>query len=121
MRAVAVAVADTIPTTGTASASARRKRDRRKARRGDAVRSRHLRIGGLLLALKEPPAHERRWAYGAGGEEMVAAALDRNLRADAVVLHDRAIPGSRANIDHIAVTPSGVQVVDTKVKSQGAV
>lgn len=30
------------------------------------------------------------------------------------VLHDRRIPGSRANIDHIAVTPTGVYVIDAK-------
>jgi Nuclease-related domain len=31
-----------------------------------------------------------------------------------VVLHDRAIPHRRANIDHIAVVASGVWVIDTK-------
>ncbi len=102
------------PGTGTAGASARREHDRRKTRREDEVRGKHPRLGGLLLALKEPPAHERRWAHGAGGEEMVAAVLDKQLRDDAIVLHDRAIPGSRANIDHIAITPSGVWVIDTK-------
>lgn len=30
------------------------------------------------------------------------------------VLHDRRIPGSKANIDHIAVCPGGVFVVDAK-------
>lgn len=30
------------------------------------------------------------------------------------VLHDRRIPGSRANIDHIAIAASGVWVIDTK-------
>jgi hypothetical protein len=30
------------------------------------------------------------------------------------MLHDRRMPGSRANIDHIAVAPSGVYVIDTK-------
>lgn len=30
------------------------------------------------------------------------------------MLHDRRIPGTRANIDHIAVAPSGVWVIDTK-------
>jgi hypothetical protein len=30
------------------------------------------------------------------------------------VLHDRCIPGTRANIDHIAVTPTGVFVIDAK-------
>jgi hypothetical protein len=35
-------------------------------------------------------------------------------------LHDRRIPGSRANIDHIAVAPSGVWVIDTK-RSKGKI
>src|SRR6266571_1114104 len=30
------------------------------------------------------------------------------------VLHDRRIPGSRANIDHIVVAPWGVFVIDAK-------
>ncbi len=30
------------------------------------------------------------------------------------VLHDRRIPGTRANIDHIAVAPGGVWVIDAK-------
>jgi Nuclease-related domain len=30
------------------------------------------------------------------------------------VLHDRRVPGSRANIDHIAVGPAGVFVIDAK-------
>jgi hypothetical protein len=32
-----------------------------------------------------------------------------------VSLHDRSIPGSRAIIDHIAIGPSGVYVIDTNV------
>ncbi len=31
-----------------------------------------------------------------------------------LLLHDRRIPGSRANIDHIAVGPAGVFVIDAK-------
>ncbi|WP_240987096.1 nuclease-related domain-containing protein [Arthrobacter sp. Soil736] len=30
------------------------------------------------------------------------------------VLHDRRIPGSKANIDHIAITPGGIWVIDAK-------
>jgi hypothetical protein len=30
------------------------------------------------------------------------------------LLHDRRRPGSRANIDHIAIAPSGVYVIDAK-------
>lgn len=45
---------------------------------------------------------------------MVGEALDRHCRPGVVVLHDRSIPGSKANIDHLAVTPTGVWVIDTK-------
>ncbi len=31
-----------------------------------------------------------------------------------VSLHDRRIPGTRANIDHLAITPWGVWVIDAK-------
>jgi hypothetical protein len=59
-------------------------------------------------------APEQRWAHGAGGEELVEAALAKRCGPDVVVLHDRALPRSRANIDHLAVAPSGVRVVDAK-------
>jgi hypothetical protein len=98
----------------TAGASARREHERRRARREAKVRARHPRLGGLLLALGEAPADERRWARGARGEEMVAEALDARCRPEVAVLHDRRIPGSRANIDHIAVGPGGVWVIDAK-------
>ena len=58
-------------------------------------------------------AQERRWATGGRGEEAVARALARSCPAVAM-LHDRCIPGQRANIDHIAVAASGVYVIDTK-------
>lgn len=66
-----------------------------------------------MLALGEPPAHERAWATGAEGERMVAEALARRC-PEVAVLHDRALARGRANIDHIAIAPSGVWVIDTK-------
>lgn len=44
----------------------------------------------------------------------VAKVLAKYLHEGVVVLHDRRIPHSPANIDHIAVAPSGVWVLDTK-------
>lgn len=35
-------------------------------------------------------------------------------KTGAIVLHDRRIPGGRTNIDHIAISPSGIFVVDAK-------
>ncbi len=40
--------------------------------------------------------------------------LDRAVAASGYVLHDRSVPGTRANLDHLVVVPSGVWVVDTK-------
>ncbi len=51
------------------------------------------------------------WATGADGEERVAEVLGQ---ADVVSLHDRRIPRTKANIDHIAIGPSGVFVIDAK-------
>ena len=99
---------------GTAGASARREHERRTANRERRVREQHPRVGGVLLALQDEPRHQQVWARGAGGEERVAAALAKRLDKGIVVLHDRRIPGSRANIDHIAIAPSGVWVIDSK-------
>src|SRR5215212_9270487 len=70
------------------------------------------RVGAFAARLSSGPAHERAWATGAAGEEENAARLERLLaEAPVSVLHDRHLPGQRANIDHIAIGPSGVTVV----------
>jgi hypothetical protein len=99
--------------TGTAGASGRREYERRRAKREEATRERHPRIGNLLLKFQNPPEHEKAWATGATGEEELAACLARRC-PEVIVLHDRRMPGSRANIDHLAVAPSGVHVIDAK-------
>ncbi|MEO5533707.1 MAG: nuclease-related domain-containing protein [Pseudolysinimonas sp.] len=54
------------------------------------------------------------WRRGAIGERLVGRALE-DLIVDGVrVVHDRRIPGSLANIDHIAIAATGVYVVDAK-------
>jgi len=98
---------------GTAGASARREHERRRANREGRVRERHPRIGNLLLKLQDAPEHEKAWATGAAGEEVLAASLAKRCR-DVLVLHDRRMPRSRANIDHLAIAPSGVHVIDAK-------
>lgn len=99
--------------TGTAGAGARREYERRRARRETRTRERHPLLAGLILALQAPPRSETAWAVGAAGEEELAASLARRC-PQAIVLHDRRMPRGRANIDHIAVAPSGVWVIDAK-------
>lgn len=47
------------------------------------------------------------------GEEAVASHLSKTCPG-VIVLHDRRMPRSRANIDHIAIAPRGVFVIDAK-------
>ncbi len=57
------------------------------------------------------------WQRGAAGERRTARVLGRLERFGYTVLHDLAIPYSRANIDHLVVGPTGVWVVDSKTYS----
>lgn len=99
---------------GVAGASARRELERRQARREQRVRAKHKRLGGLILAMSDDPQSTKAWGTGAAGEERVGARLDEAAGELLRVLHDRRVPRSTANIDHLAVTPAGVFVIDTK-------
>lgn len=98
---------------GTPGGSARREHERRRARREAKAREHHPRLGSLLLRVQSAPASEMAWETGAEGEEALAAHLAKTC-PDVLVLHDRRIPGRRTNIDHLAVAPSGVFVIDAK-------
>lgn len=54
----------------------------------------------------------RAWERGAEGEAIVGRVLDG--LPGVLTLHDRAMPGRSANIDHLAIAPTGVYVVDAK-------
>lgn len=105
---------DEAPAAGVAGAGARKMHARRKADREARVRARHPHTAGLRLALGTEPQHEAAWRTGAVGEELVAASLETRCSERVRFLHDRSIPDSRANIDHIAIAPSGVWVIDAK-------
>jgi hypothetical protein len=114
-----IAVEVTPQQQGNGGASAQREYDKRSARRDQRIREQHPRLGGLLLALSNEPTSTRVWAQGAAGERAVAAKLDALVGEHVVALHDRRMRRldgslSKANIDHIAVTPTGVWVIDAK-------
>jgi len=109
VRAPHLDVSDGVPGGG-----ARREYERRSAKREERVRANHPRVGGLLLALTADPQSTTAWARGAVGEERLGATLTRLAGPGLRVLHDRRIPKSRANIDHIVLCPTGVYVVDAK-------
>ena len=55
------------------------------------------------------------WRRGAAGERRTARRMARLERHGWVVLHDLAVPGSPANIDHLVIGPGGVFVIDSKL------
>lgn len=101
---------------GTAGGSARKKYDRLRERREKEVKRKlGETLGGAYLFFTSEPQSTRAWQTGASGEQRLAGFFEKELSGSAVVLHDRRIPRSRANIDHIVVAPSGVWVIDAKL------
>jgi hypothetical protein len=66
---------------------------------------------GLRFRVSQPT---RAWRDGARGERATARRLRRLEHHGYMVLHDLQVPGSQANLDHLAVGPAGVFVIDSK-------
>lgn len=110
---------DRTPNTGSAGASAHARSERLRQRRRQEAAARGQ-TARFLRALAGPSAYERRlmaeehsWATGGRGEQKLAQALASRCPG-VPLLHDRRIPQSRANIDHLAFAASGIYVIDTK-------
>ena len=54
------------------------------------------------------------WRQGAAGERRTARLLGPLERHGWAILHDLAVPGSTANLDHLVIGPGGVFVIDSK-------
>jgi Nuclease-related domain len=84
-------------------------------RSAPARRSSLRRRGRLLTVLEALSADSRdeaRWAQRAESEER-ARRLQTLLAGSGVrLLNDRRVPGARASIDHVAIGPRGVTVID---------
>lgn len=101
---------------GVPGASAHKEHQRRQAKREAQLEEKWGtgRLGRIAKALSDDPQTTRAWKEGAVGEERVAQILQERLGDQAVLLHDRKVPGTRGNIDHIAIGPSGVWFIDAK-------
>lgn len=77
-----------------------------------------LRLGSHV---RRADAQAARWAHGAAGEETTARLLAQLESAGWYVRHDLALPRSRANLDHVLVSPCGTTIVvlDTKAWHRG--
>lgn len=99
---------------GVAGSSARREYDRRKAMDEERLRQKWGKLGGIAVALSDENQSTKAWVTGAVGEERLGARLDSLVSESVAVLHDGRVPGTRADIDHIAITPGGIWVIDAK-------
>lgn len=99
---------------GVPGGSARREYQRRRANDEARIRRRWGPLGGVAVALSDEKQTTRAWAQGAAGEQALGNFLNRLASDEVALLHDCGVPGSRANIDHLAVTTAGVWVIDSK-------
>ena len=104
----------TLPTLSTAGASAQLMYERKHQRRAAQIDQKWGRLSGVVKFLSDDPQSTKAWAKGSEGERKLAAHLLQTVGDRAVMLHDRRIPGSRANIDHLIVAASAIWIVDAK-------
>jgi hypothetical protein len=101
---------------GQAGASALRKYERLRARREDHARQQLGGFGVFLSRVIDEPQSTKAWQQGGKAEVRTGNRLKKLLKDQGVLLlHDRRVPRhGNANIDHIAIGPAGVLVIDTK-------
>lgn len=102
---------------GTGGASAQREYEPRAARHQQRTQDAAFGTGVLGEVSARPdnePGHLTAWANGAAGERFLAAHLDRELAGMATVLHDRSVPTTNGNIEHLVVASSGIWIIDAK-------
>jgi hypothetical protein len=61
-----------------------------------------------------PSLDAKAWRRGTVGERRTARLLGPLERQGWAVLHDLAVPGSQTNLDHLAIGPGGMFVIDSK-------
>lgn len=99
---------------GVAGASVAREHERRKVAREAEVTEAQS-VLAYVLAARRSPQGEKAFRRGEQGELTVAQYLEhRTKKAPTIVLHDRRMPRGHGNIDHLAVAPAGVFVIDAK-------
>jgi hypothetical protein len=99
---------------GVAGASAAAEGARRRDRRIEEVRRTHGDHAAEVAKAMAERDNAATWGKGSSAESRLAAFVEREVGDAVIPLHDRLIPGTRGNIDHIFVASTGVWVVDAK-------
>lgn len=111
---VACLAGDATIDAGDAGSSAAAEGERRAARKIEEVRRKygdHAANVAREMAGRDASAS---WGKGSEGESWLASYIAREVGDSVIALHDRLVPGTRGNIDHIFVASTGVWVVDAK-------
>jgi hypothetical protein len=90
--------------------------ERLHARREAAIERKWGRFAGVVKFLTDDPQSTRAWRSGSVGERKLASYLTERLGERVVLLHDRRVPRTRGNIDHLVIASSGVWIVDAKLR-----
>lgn len=99
---------------GAGSSAAARAAHLRRIARGGLGRQALAALGVPDAAGDRQRAQAARWEAGAAGEQATGRIL-RHMPAGWTVLHDRALPRSRANVDHLLIGPDArVWMPDSK-------
>lgn len=101
---------------GVAGKSARDEYEKRRTAREKRLTERFgPKLGLLILCVFGDVRSTSAWDKGSKGEVAVGKALDEiATEGGYFVLHDRQVPRSKANIDHILISDRGVFVIDAK-------
>jgi hypothetical protein len=108
---------------GRPGSSLEQEYQRRRQARHDRVRGKYPRLGRLFLALSDEPASTKAFATGAQGERRIASRLEKDCGEEVLFLHNRKLGNGRrdGDIDHVAIAPSGIYVIDAKRYQNAAV
>jgi hypothetical protein len=99
---------------GSARSQAERRRAKQQARLHAEREARPV-LGRIRQGLFPETDAGVEWEKGAVGEEQLAASMNTLVEDGTIAaLHDRRIPRSTANIDHLVVAASGIWVIDAK-------
>lgn len=71
-------------------------------------------VGGSAALREARTRRDSKWTKGAAGEYLMDLSLHKHVNDGAVILTDRQLPGTKSNIDHIVIAPSGVWIIDAK-------
>ena len=101
---------------GTPGVAARTKFKNKNKKRQEVITQKYGKfLGSVINFLQEDSDEKSNWEKGFEGEEQIGEILNELSQLDEFfVLHDRKIPNSRANIDHIVISNRGVFIIDTK-------